>query len=103
MLYQQGDVLIKKIEKLPSNAIEVERKNGKLILAEGEATGHAHSIAALGAMLLKDNGAMFLRANEVVALQHQEHNTISIEPGVYKIDIVREYDHFAEEARKVRD
>jgi len=36
-------------------------------------------------------------------LTHQEHNTIEIQPGIYTIDIVQEYDHFLEESRSVLD
>jgi hypothetical protein len=36
-------------------------------------------------------------------LTHQEHGNIVLEPGTYRVDRVREYDHFAEEARRVAD
>ena len=45
MLYQQGDVLIESVEAIPPNALPRARRNGRHILAEGEATGHAHAVA----------------------------------------------------------
>jgi len=105
MLLQQGDVLIKSIDKLPENLSKVLPKENKLILAEGEATGHCHAISDIDNVeLLQDkNGNLFLDVKEEIDLTHDEHNTITINPGQYEIDIVREYDHFEEEARKVED
>lgn len=36
-------------------------------------------------------------------LTHQEHGTIPLPAGEYAADRVREYDHYAEEARRVAD
>ncbi len=101
--YQQGDVLICN-GSIPNEAKEIKARNGKLILAEGEATGHAHSISASdGVSLMELDGALFLSTDKDVTIKHEEHKPISIPPGKYKIGIVREWDHFAEEAREVRD
>ena len=99
-LRQQGDVLILKIENIPANA---KIKQGKT-LAVGEATGHHHTITEGDAELYEHEGTMFLRVNsENATLTHQEHSAVVIPRGDYKINIVREYDHFSEEARKVQD
>ena len=44
VMYRQGDVLLAPIPALPVDAVSVPRK-GRIVLAEGEATGHAHAIA----------------------------------------------------------
>jgi hypothetical protein len=53
MIYQQGDVLLTKIDSLPLGN-KVERKERGYILAEGEATGHAHVIEEEIEMVEKD-------------------------------------------------
>lgn len=45
MLYQQGDLLIELTENIPDKVEAVPPKDGRYILAEGEATGHAHAVA----------------------------------------------------------
>ena len=102
--FQQGDVLGYRIKTLPSGAKKVTTKNGRIILAEGEATGHHHSIAATPEIeLFEENGTLYLRAEEDCTVIHQEHNPVGIKEGIFEIGTVLEYDHFAEEARKVFD
>lgn len=72
-------------------------------LAEGEATGHFHSATAESSSLYEDDGIVTLEAPQGTDVIHQEHGTISLPPGNYVRGIVREYDHFAEESREVRD
>jgi hypothetical protein len=98
MFLQQGDVIIAKVDKI----------KGKLLnhktLAKGEKTGHHHTITEGEAELYEENGVLFLRVNsENATLTHQEHKPIVIDKGDYEIGIVQEYDHFAEEARRVAD
>ena len=60
-LLRQGDVLLVPVEGLPqgseSRQQKVERVGGRLVLAEGEATGHAHAIEGPGAQLVSVDGA----------------------------------------------
>ncbi len=98
MFLQQGDVIIAKVEKIRG------KKLNHLTLAQGEKTGHHHTITEGDAELYEENGTLYLRVNsEKATLTHQEHNPITIEKGDYEIGIVQEYDHFAEEARRVAD
>lgn len=98
MLIQQGDVLIKKVLSIKG------QKLNHLTLAKGEKTGHHHTITEGEADLYEQNGVLYLRVNSKEAtLTHQEHKPVVIEKGDYEIGIVREYDHFAEEARSVAD
>jgi hypothetical protein len=50
-----------------------------------------------------DDGALYMRAPTGTTVVHEEHRVLEIPPGDYLIGIVREYDHFAEEARHVID
>lgn len=97
-MLQQGDVVLVKVAKIGG------KKLNHLTLAQGEVTGHHHTITEGDAELYEQEGTLFLRVkSETATLTHQEHNTVTIPQGDYKINIVREYDHFAEEARQVRD
>ncbi len=97
--YQQGDVLIEKVDYKIKG-----KKLNHLTLAEGEATGHHHSIVeGLGQLIMMDKIMHLQIFSETAKLQHQEHKEIIIPKGDYKINIVREYDPFEDEIRKVRD
>ena len=92
--YRQGDVLIEHIPSLPANAKKMARENGRVILAHGEVTGHAHAITDKHAYLYSvDSGNVtFLEIKEAVAaLEHDEHGTITLDPGTYRVTRQREY------------
>jgi len=96
-MLQQGDVIIKK-------GVVKGKKLKHLTLAKGEKTGHHHTITQGDAELYEHKGTLFLKVlSEKATLTHQEHKLIEIPQGDYEIGIVREYDHFAEEARNVQD
>jgi len=104
MLLQQGDVLITKINKLPKNLVNVKSKRKGYVIAEGEATGHAHVISDIdNCELYEKDGVLFLKTIKPVELKHEEHKPFNIPIGDFEIGIVKEYDHFEEEARNVMD
>jgi hypothetical protein len=94
-IYRQGDVLVIKTDAIPSGTTEVPRDNGRIVLAYGEVTGHAHAIADRGATLLAapNTEDRFLRIMDAsgVELRHEEHATITLEPGEYVVRRQREY------------
>ena len=98
---QHGDVTIKPIDKIPSDAKRTEQR----VLAFGEVTGHAHRLLDdADVEVYEREGTLFLRVGpEGAGVTHEEHGVGLIEPGAYQVGRVREYDHFAEEAREVRD
>lgn len=99
MKYQQGDVIIKKVDY----EIVGEKLN-HLILAEGEATGHAHRLTeGLGQLIMMDKILHLQIFSETAKLKHEEHAEIILPKGNFKIGIVREYDAFEDEIRQVRD
>lgn len=106
MQFRQGDVLITSAA-IPATAQRVE-VNGRIVLAEGEVTGHAHAIVLdhvpTGAMatMLRDAEREFLRVEGGdVAVEHEEHGTVTLPPGDYEITHQREYT--PEEVRRVAD
>ena len=97
--FQQGDVLLERVSSLPSNGAKLPHR----ILAEGEATGHAHVALGEGVEVIEREGVLYLSAPHGAIVTHQEHATVTLPPGAYRVGRVREYSHFDEEARQVRD
>src|ERR1043166_110608 len=94
-LYRQGDVLLKRTEALPMGVnvkgIAVSRPSG--VLAEGEATGHAHRVedpAAAHVLAMGDKLYLRVRGGGV-RVTHEEHAPITLEPGDYEVIRQREY------------
>lgn len=105
MLYQQGDVLLHVVKTIPGRAKFLHPSERGVVLAEGESTGHAHCIADTEhAELMRLDDTTYLNVTgESVVISHEEHGAIEVPPGMYRVERVREYDHFAEEARVVED
>lgn len=96
-LYRQGDVLIERIDTLPTDLTPVDRDQGRVILAYGEVTGHAHAITTPDVTLFtredmtEMEGRFLLVEKEHAELRHEEHATIVLEPGAYRVKRQREY------------
>ena len=104
-MFRQGDVLIIPVAKLPANLENVDRENGRIVLAHGEVTGHAHAIKDQRAALFRDPklAAIFMHVtgDAPVALEHEEHSTIQVPPGDYRV--IRQREYSPEEIRNVAD
>ena len=89
----QGDVYICQIKEIPAVAKPVESK-GRIILAEGEVTGHVHAIHRGAVMFRADEGiGTYLQVNDGGAsVIHEEHATIVLPPGLYEITIQSQYE-----------
>lgn len=95
-LARQGDVLITRIPSIPSDLSEVKRDRGRVVLAYGEVTGHAHAILDDPVTLfapadLDEMTDRFLQVEQEAALTHEEHDTITLPPGNYLVRRQREY------------
>jgi len=99
---QQGDVIIKRVDVDMVDMQKIKKSTKGFILAEGEATGHAHRVAD-DIELFEKEGTLYINSKGGFTVEHEEHKPITIEKGTYEIGIVQEYDHFAEEARRVAD
>lgn len=100
--YQQGDVLLRQVATIPHGGTVVRHARG-WVVAEGEGTGHAHVVIGDGVEVYEKDGTLYVSAPNGGTIRHEEHKPIDLAPGNYEIGIVREYDHFVEEARQVRD
>lgn len=101
---QQGDVLITRVDTMPTGGRAVAAKPRGYVVAEGEATGHAHTLTPEAVLEMREvDGVLYARIAGPVDLLHEEHKPVSLTEGVFRFDRVQEYDHFAEEARQVAD
>ncbi len=104
-MFRQGDVLIIPVKSMPNGIEPVPRENGRVVLAHGEATGHAHAIKDKRVALFRDPKlmAMFMNVagDETVALEHDEHDTIHVPPGCYEVR--RQVEYTPNEIRNVAD
>lgn len=98
--YRQGDVLIRPAT-IPATA---SPHNGRtsIVLAEGEATGHAHRIKRSKKVEpFLDGSQLYLRVHAPVELLHEEHATITLEPADYIV--TRQVETWLDEVRQVAD
>ncbi|WP_238015004.1 hypothetical protein KZZ52_48660 [Dactylosporangium sp. AC04546] len=81
--------------EVPATAVPAPRdRSGRMILARGEATGHAHVIVGPDVMLLADRDdvdRLFVRIVTRARVVHEEHSAIGIPAGSYKVVRQREY------------
>ena len=96
-MYRQGDVLLVPIAagEVPMTAVPAPRdRSGRMILARGEATGHAHVIVGPDTLLLADRDdidRLFVKVVSRARVVHEEHGAIAIPAGSYRIVRQREY------------
>ena len=93
----QGDVYIRRIDKLPANAIEVPPQGDKVIVTHSE-TGHNHVMDAAHVKMyaLPDNIMdCLLVVDQPTILEHlrhfDTHEPILFDLGVYHVRRQREY------------
>jgi hypothetical protein len=100
MQVRQGDVFLEPIDELP---IGLKEQRGRIILAEGEVTGHCHEIKERKSVsaFVSEDGVLYLDVCEPSELTHQEHSTIVVAPGKYRV--VRQREYSPVEIRRVQD
>lgn len=121
-IYRQGDILIVAIDAadIPANMHTLKREQGRVILAHGEVTGHAHAILDKRAELVApgddqqlvtvDEAAelyLLVHGADPVELVHDEHTTITLpgsttdKPAAYKV--IRQTEYTPERLIQVQD
>ena len=99
---QQGDVFATKLTRRVDTS-KMEKLN-HCILAEGEVTGHCHQVTVGEAVLFRNADQLICEVlSDTAVVTHEEHGPMVLPKGQHKIGIVKEYDHFAEEAKRVAD
>ena len=102
MTAQQGDVLLQKLDQLPFGEIKI-LAHKRIVLAEGEHTGHAHVIKDDEAELIQIGERILLKLTKDSTVLHEEHKPITLSPGIWEIGCVQEYDYFSKMKRAVID
>jgi hypothetical protein len=97
-IVRQGDVLLLPVAELPAHRAERVASGPRIVLAEGEATGHAHVVLgsaylvrSTGTPSTREAGLTHLVVEEPASLVHDEHEAIGLLPGVYQVRRQREY------------
>lgn len=103
----QGDIYIRRIEKLPENVIKVEAEGKHVIVTHSE-TGHNHVMEAEKVTMYNLPDSIMdclLVVHDPVALEHlrnyDTHEPIMFDKGVYHVKRQREYT--PEGFRRVQD
>lgn len=102
-MFRQGDVLIVPIsaDAVPAEARDGETATGTadrpLILALGEATGHAHAVRPDEGLCVlfqgpDENAPRYLHLPSGAKVVHEEHATIPLAAGWYRVVLQREYE-----------
>lgn len=89
--FRQGDVLLVEVDDIPEEAT-AEPRTGRIVLAWGEATGHAHAIHDRDARTFTHDGERFLLTKSKAQLIHEEHGPIDVPEGTWRVVIQREYE-----------
>lgn len=85
-MIRHGDVQIIKVGGIPDGAKKLNRKE----LAYGKVTGHAHRID-VGEIFETKNGDLYLKVDQLTSVSHEEHKTVEVKKGFYRINIKRQY------------
>ena len=98
-MWRQGDIYIERAAAVPA----VAKPLPHCVLAEGEMTGHSHRVAEPGAATLSAHGgSLYLDVTAArCSVVHDEHGTIPLVRGLYRVWRQREYS--PEAIRIVRD
>lgn len=108
---QQGEVYARKIETLPNGLTPMKPDHGLYIVSHSE-TGHHHVLDAARVDVLERPDApagmaiLYAIVREPTALRQTAptpHADMPLDPGIYELRISREFNPFAEEARRVAD
>lgn len=95
--HRQGDILFIPVDSIPDGVKLVDRDSrGRIVLAEGESTGHAHCVLDDPATLfaptdLDEMADRFLKVEGEAAVVHEEHDTVHLERGDWAVRRKREY------------
>lgn len=105
-MVRQGDVMVVAVDSIPTGAEPVALDAGRVVLAYGEVTGHAHAFSRAASRSLSlrqdEKGLRYLDVGGGGAtLRHEEHAPIEIPPGRYQV--VRQREYTPEAIRQVAD
>lgn len=102
MLFQQGDIVLMKVDNVPDGF--VVRKSGEIVVGHGEVTGHTHTlknanwletaVADINKLYSFARGGgepIYVETIDETSLTHQEHSAHTIPPGIWVVVRQRQY------------
>lgn len=110
----QGDILMRKVNTIPKNAVPVGATDGRVVITHSE-TGHDHvmvldkvtnDVPAVEMFSCADNPLLaWIKVSRPTALEHRRphdtHDPIMFEPGIYEVR--RQREHTPDGWRQVAD
>jgi hypothetical protein len=99
-MFRQGDVLIVPVAEsaVPPHIVAADGgprdARGRLVLALGEVTGHAHAVTGPGRLIREpgdESGPMYLHLPDGGRVVHEEHAAIPLPKGWFRVVRQREY------------
>ena len=112
--FAQGEIYARKIDNAPDGLVPFTEKtpNGAWVISHSE-SGHHHVIDAPGVTVMERTDNVPAGVKILVAIVEKPtelrqdaanpHESHTLGAGVYEFRIVREYDPFSEQARRVAD
>lgn len=112
-MIRQGDVLVRPTRQRPSAKAKSITDDGRVILAYGEVTGHAHEVqhpvtttdnldpVPPVQLFEEPDGTRLLVISRPAVLRHDEHGPIELTPGHY--EVIRQREYSPEAIRNVAD
>lgn len=101
--HRQGDVYFTKLEKMPDGCAKAE---AQVQLAPGTTQGSRHCLESLSgveffrAAQATELDGPVLKCEKPITVNHPEHGTVTMPPGVYSVTYQRQH---ADELRRIRD
>ncbi|MEM4058430.1 MAG: hypothetical protein QXZ12_06885 [Thermoplasmata archaeon] len=90
-IYRQGDVILRKLDEkneiITREYTDSDYKISDKLSISGE-TGNTHE---LDATVYSIHGTQYVVVETPTLLKHNEHHDIEIEPGIYRVDTVRDF------------
>jgi len=92
MQFRQGDIYFVQVDG-DYQGEKVKRQNNRIVIAEGEITGHAHAIHDKNATMYRDSvqDLEWLVVDAPVKVVHEEHATINLPAGIWQVIHQRQY------------
>ncbi len=92
-IIRQGDVLLVRVDAIAPTAQQLELAGDRVVLKEGEATGHAHAFYERERVSLHETARKdrHLKVVQTAYLRHEEHTEAPIVPGVYDLPVQVEW------------
>jgi hypothetical protein len=102
---RQGDIIFKRLNEKPALKGFVKRPNK--VVAEGEITGHSHTLHGSDQCYIYENPITkeeyICNEGKNVTIQHQEHKPFTLPEGSFKIVHELDYNAFQKSLEQSKD